>query len=125
VKALFFIYRWLVISSHGRGRRRERERKGRRKGGRMRKGGEGERIHFFVCLFVFGGTGVLNSGFHICQAGALQLEPHLQSILLWLFFLEKGLVNYLPRLASTMILLISVSHIARITGMNHRHLANY
>jgi hypothetical protein len=28
----------------------------------------------------------LNSGLHACKASALQLDPHLQLILLWLFF---------------------------------------
>jgi hypothetical protein len=40
----------------------------------------------------------LNSGFHICKASILLLEPHLQSVLLWLFR-RWGLSNYLPRLA--------------------------
>jgi hypothetical protein len=41
----------------------------------------------------------VNSGFHACKAGTLLLEPHFQSILLWLFE-DGGLVCYLPRLAS-------------------------
>jgi hypothetical protein len=41
------------------------------------------------------------------KAGTLQLEPHLQSFLLWLFW-RWGLSNYLPGLA---ILLISASHV--------------
>jgi hypothetical protein len=36
---------------------------------------------FFVCVWVMG----LNSGLHTCKAATLTLEPHLQSILLWLF----------------------------------------
>jgi hypothetical protein len=40
----------------------------------------------------------LNSGLHVCKAGALLLEPHLQSILLWLFW-RWDLANYLPGLA--------------------------
>jgi hypothetical protein len=43
----------------------------------------------------------LNSGLHICKAGALLLEPLHQSILLWLFW-RWGLANYLPRLASNL-----------------------
>jgi hypothetical protein len=35
---------------------------------------------FFFSFFYF-----LNSGLHACKAGALPLEPHLQSILPWLF----------------------------------------
>jgi hypothetical protein len=41
----------------------------------------------------------LNLGLGVCKAGALLLEPCLQSILLWLFQ-RWGLQNYLPRLAS-------------------------
>jgi predicted naringenin-chalcone synthase len=37
----------------------------------------------FVCVC---GTGVLNSGLQVYKVGALPLEPHLQSILLWLFW---------------------------------------
>jgi hypothetical protein len=40
----------------------------------------------------------LNLGLCTCKAGALLLEPHLQSILLWLFW-RWGLV-FVPRLAS-------------------------
>jgi hypothetical protein len=35
----------------------------------------------------------------LCKAGTLQLEPHLQPILLWLFW-RWDFVNYLPGLAS-------------------------
>jgi hypothetical protein len=38
-----------------------------------------------------------NSGFCACQEGALLLDSHLQTILLWLFW--RFQVNYLPRLA--------------------------
>jgi hypothetical protein len=48
----------------------------------------------FVCLFVLVGWG-LNPGLHTCKAGALALETHLQSILLWLFW-KWGLTSYLP-----------------------------
>jgi hypothetical protein len=50
-----------------------------------------------VCLFVWGDW-VLNSELHPCKAGALQLESHLQSIFLWLFW-WWGLTSYFPRLA--------------------------
>jgi hypothetical protein len=43
---------------------------------------------FFV--FVFGGTGVLNSGLQACKAGTVLLEPHLQSISA-LVILEMGI----------------------------------
>jgi hypothetical protein len=39
----------------------------------------------------------LNSGLYAYKAGAIQLKPHLQSILLWLFW-TWGLANYLPGL---------------------------
>jgi hypothetical protein len=41
----------------------------------------------------------LNLGLFTCNAGTLQLEPHLQSILLWLFW-RWCLANCLPSLAS-------------------------
>jgi hypothetical protein len=41
----------------------------------------------------------LNSRFCACKPGTLPLEPHLQSILLWLVW-RHGLVNYLPELVS-------------------------
>jgi hypothetical protein len=41
---------------------------------------------------------LLNLGLPTCKAGTLSLEPHLQSILLWLFC-RWGLANYFPRLA--------------------------
>jgi hypothetical protein len=48
--------------------------------------------------------------------GALLLEPHLQSILLWLFW-RWDLENYLPGLAS--------NQITRIMGVSHWHLAGF
>jgi hypothetical protein len=44
------------------------------------------------------GLGGLNSGLCACKSGALPLEPHLQSILLWLFW-RWYFMNYLPLLA--------------------------
>jgi hypothetical protein len=55
------------------------------------------------------------------KAGTPSLQPHLQSILFWLFW-RWGLMNYLPRLASnldSLILPISASWVARITGASH------
>jgi hypothetical protein len=49
------------------------------------------------------------------------LEPHLQSILLLLFW-RWGLINYLPRLVSNCYP-PTVSQVARITGVSHQHLA--
>jgi hypothetical protein len=48
-------------------------------------------------MFVFGGTGVCNQDFALAKQGSLPLEPHLQSILLCLFW-RWGLMNYLPGL---------------------------
>jgi hypothetical protein len=49
---------------------------------------------------------------------ALPLEPHLQSILLWLFW-GWDLTNHLLRLALNCDLSISVSQIVRIIDMSH------
>jgi hypothetical protein len=43
----------------------------------------------------------LNSGLGACKAGALPLEPQLQSILLWVFW-RWGLMSCLPELASSL-----------------------
>jgi hypothetical protein len=57
-----------------------------------------DRQNMFVC-FRWGWD--LNSRFHICEAGTLPLEPHLQSIFIWLFQ-RWGLLNYLPGLATNL-----------------------
>jgi hypothetical protein len=41
----------------------------------------------------------LNSWLHNCKAGAVPLEPHLQTTLLWLFWRWGGLMKYLQGLA--------------------------
>jgi hypothetical protein len=72
-----------------------------------------------LILFLCWGAGRewgLNSGFCACKAGTLPLEPHLQSILPWLFW-KWNLANHLP--IWTKILLISVSQVVRITGVSH------
>jgi hypothetical protein len=43
----------------------------------------------------------LNSQHHTCKAGALPLEPHLQSSLLWLFW-RQSLMIYLRGLTSNL-----------------------
>jgi hypothetical protein len=58
----------------------------------------------------------LNSGFEASKQTLF--EPHLQSILLWLFW-RSGLENYLPGWAQTIILLISASEVARIKAMSY------
>jgi hypothetical protein len=50
----------------------------------------------------------LNSGLCPCKAGAVPVESHLQSMLVWLFW-RWSLWNYLPRLVSNSDLLISAS----------------
>jgi hypothetical protein len=68
-----------------------------------------KQLILFISLLIFSlslslslnGTGVLNSGLHTCKAGALLLEPCLQSILFWLFW-RWGLKNYLSGLASNL-----------------------
>jgi hypothetical protein len=52
---------------------------------------------FFVCLLTFFFFIGWVSGLHGYKAGALPLETHLQSILLWLFW-RWGFRNYLPGL---------------------------
>jgi hypothetical protein len=54
---------------------------------------------FFFVVVVLVGLGFFKPGLGACKAGDLLLEPHLQSILLWLFW-RWVLKNYLPRLAS-------------------------
>jgi hypothetical protein len=81
-----------------------------------------ELLHIlFVLIFFLNILSFLSSFF--CKADALWLEPHLQSIFLWLFW-RQGLANYLPGLALNVILLISASQVMRITGMSHQHLAS-
>jgi hypothetical protein len=50
-------------------------------------------IYLFICLFIF----LMGLRFEL-KAGALPLEPHIQSILLWLLW-SWGLVNFLTGLA--------------------------
>jgi hypothetical protein len=59
----------------------------------------------------------LKSGFCTYKAGALALEPLLQCIFLWLFW-RWFLIKYLPKLTRTIILPISASQVARITGVS-------
>jgi hypothetical protein len=59
----------------------------------------------------------LNSGVHTCKADAVPLEPHLQSILLWLFW-RWGLSKHLLGWAGTGIMSISASQVDGMTGMS-------
>jgi hypothetical protein len=52
-------------------------------------------------LFIYLWDWSLNSGLHTCKAGALPLEPHIQFIVLWLFW-RWDLTNYLYGLASNL-----------------------
>jgi hypothetical protein len=55
----------------------------------------------------------LNPGLHTCKVGAVLLETHLQSILLWLFW-RWAVSKYLPGLILTLDFLISAFQVARI-----------
>jgi hypothetical protein len=64
--------------------------------------------------FFFCGTEVLNSGLCTCKAGALSLQPHLQSIFHWLLW-RLGSGKLLSRLTpQTSIFPISASQVGRI-----------
>jgi hypothetical protein len=71
---------------------------------------------FLFCLFFFWWDQGFNSGLHTCKAGALPLEPHLQSIWLWLFW-GWDLSNCLPCWYLNSFLPISASQVARIIGV--------
>jgi hypothetical protein len=60
----------------------------------------------------------LNSGPRACLTNALSLGPHLQSVLLWLFW-RWGLENYLPWLASNCNPPVSASQVAGITDLSY------
>jgi hypothetical protein len=59
-----------------------------------------------------------------CKASTLPLEPHLQSILVWLFW-RWCFVNCLLGWSQTVILQISASQVVRITDMSHWHQSNF
>jgi hypothetical protein len=69
-------------------------------------------IYLFICLFQW--ESGLNSGLWSFKANALPLEPHLQSLLL--FILEAGSYRLFIWLPRTKILQISASQVARITS---------
>jgi hypothetical protein len=54
--------------------------------------------YYYYYYYYFYGSWGLNSG-HSSKVDALSPEPHIQSILMWLFS-RWGLMNYLSRLAS-------------------------
>jgi hypothetical protein len=72
--------------------------------------------NFFSTFFSFWWDWALNSGLCTCKAGALLLKPHLQSILLCLFW-RWGLENYFWTQTTTFC--ISASPVAGITGVSH------
>jgi hypothetical protein len=74
------------------------------------------RTFFF---FSFSGTRALNSGLCVCKAGLYCLSHTSRPFCCGYFFGDGGLMNYFQIL----ILLISPSYVARITGVSHEHLA--
>jgi hypothetical protein len=79
---------------------------------------------FQLIFFFLVGLG-LNSGLHTCKVGALMLETHIQYILLWLFWRWGVSQTTCPGWPWTLILLISASQVARITGVSHQCLAQF
>jgi hypothetical protein len=65
-----------------------------------------------IIIIFFCGTGVWTQGLH--------LEPLCQAFFVKGFFRDRVLKTTWPGLASTPILLISASWVARITGVSHR-----
>jgi hypothetical protein len=59
---------------------------------------EGKDYDLFTSFFFFWWDWGFNSALCTWKVGTLPLEPHLQSLLLWLFG-DGGLTNYLPGLA--------------------------
>jgi hypothetical protein len=62
-------------------------------------------------------------GLGACKAGTRPLEPLLQYILVWLFW-RWDLRTVFPDWPHAIILPISDSQVARITGISHQHLVN-
>jgi hypothetical protein len=81
-----------------------------------------QRSHF-SCIFSGRQDWSLNSGLCTCKVGTVLLEPDLLSILLWLFWrwVWRTLCLSWPQIV---ILPISVSQLARITGVSHQHQAH-
>jgi hypothetical protein len=80
-------------------------------------------IHLiFVCVCDREREWGLSSGLLIHKAGVLLLEPHLQSIFLWLF--GDGVSRTIcPGWPGTVILLISASQVTRVTDVSRWCLA--
>jgi hypothetical protein len=68
-------------------------------------------IYFYFTIIIICGTGVWTQGLHL----TLSTSPFL-----WWVLSRYGLMNYLPGWLWTTIFLISVSWVAKITGVNHR-----
>jgi hypothetical protein len=93
----------------------------------------GSTCTFFLPLYIFwifrgnfflffGGSRIWTQGFPFCKAGALPLESHLQSILLWLFW--DGVSRTIcPVRPQSEILTTSASQVAGITGVSPQCLA--
>jgi hypothetical protein len=82
----------------------------------MKEEMEGHKRDFLLLL----GLG-FESGLHTCKTGTLPLEPHLQSILLWLFWRWGSYKLFAwTGLKWCVILPISASQVARIIVMSYQ-----
>jgi hypothetical protein len=83
-------------------------------------------ITFFFCLFVLVGLEFeLRASDLPSRLSTTGLVSHSTRPYGSGYFGDGDLTNYLPRLASNWILLISSSQVARIIGMSHQCLAHY
>jgi hypothetical protein len=80
------------------------------------------RYFFFHLLALFWGLVYEHMG--ICKVGAELLDPHNLYIFHWLFS-RWDIANYLPRLALTPTLLISVSQVSKILSLSHHCLIDF
>jgi hypothetical protein len=69
-------------------------------------------LHLFICLLALF-WGLVYELMGICKVGSKLVEPYIQYIFHFLFS-RWDLANYVPRLALTAILLISVSQVPKI-----------
>jgi hypothetical protein len=80
-----------------------------------------QKHNFIIFYFIF--IFLVELGFELralyLQSRCLLLEPHLQPILLWLFWRWEALQTISPDWPRIVILQISASQVSRITGVNH------
>jgi hypothetical protein len=76
-------------------------------------------LFLYECWKIWAGL-----GFDFKTLRTLLLQPNLQSILPWLCWRGGFLVNYLPGLTQTVILLISTPQVARIISMTQQCLVS-